>query len=116
MTRPSLSVFVRSAVLTLALMVAATAITKAQYSSPNFRVYNAGSHTIVVINVSPHGNSSWGADLLGNNELDPGYYVTPLATYNLPSCVQDVRAVFSDYTVQYFWGLDVCTQNLTFHY
>ncbi len=102
MTRPSFSAVVRCAVLTVGIAVAATAITKA--SSADFRVYNAGSTTIMVLNVEPSGYNSWGPDLLGNNELDPGYYVRPLVGYTIPSCVQDVRAVYSDNVVQYYLG------------
>jgi len=114
MTRPSFSAAVRCVVLTLGLVVAATAITKAQYVAPNFRVYNGGSQTIMVLNVSPHGYNSWGPDLLGDNELNPGYFVRALAGFSLPSCIQDVRAIYADHEIQYFWGIDVCTENLTF--
>jgi hypothetical protein len=105
---------VAAALCALAMLTAAPSF--AQYSSPNFEVVNEGHHTIVVINVSPHGYNSWGADLLGNDELEPGYWFKPLIGYNLPSCIQDVRVIYSDNVVDYMYSVNVCTHYVTFSY
>ena len=106
----------RVAALTLAFIVLTASLSTAQYSSPNFRVLNEGSHIINTLNVSPHASGVWGSDLLGQYDLRPGQYASPLAGYTLPSCVQDVRVIYDNGAVDYFYNLNVCTQNVTFRY
>jgi hypothetical protein len=84
--------------------------------APQFRVYNSGYHTIEALNVSPHGYNHWGADLLGEDYLESGYFDRPLSGYNLPSCYQDVRAVYTNGHVEYMWDVDVCDYNVRFYY
>jgi hypothetical protein len=103
-----------AAVVMLAMLTALPA--SAQYSSPNFEVINAGTHQIDHIYVQPHANPNWGPDLLGQDVLPAGYFYKALASYNLPSCIQDVRVIYHDGTVDYYYNLDVCNYNVTFHY
>ena len=106
----------RVAAFTFAFLVATVSLSIAAYSAPNFHVINEGSHTINTLNVSPHASGDWGSDLLGQYELAPGHYASPLAGYTLPECVQDVRVIYDNGAVDYFYNLNVCTLNVTFHY
>ena len=117
MVKPLLRAFVRPGAIALGMMLAATAyVGAASYSAPNFTVYNEGSEVIESVNVSPHNNNSWGEDLLGNYALQPGYNYKPLTNYTLPTCYQDVRAVYDDQHVETLYNVNVCTQNVIFHY
>ena len=114
MTRPSLRRFLRASILTAGLIVAATSVTKAGVN--DFTVYNQGSGTIEYLYVEPSGYAYWGSDLLGSYEINPGYNYHPLVGWKVPNCVQDVKAVYTDGHIEYYWGINVCNQNLTFYY
>lgn len=106
----------RAAVATCVLGLMTVAPSLADYAAPNFEVINGGQHVIDNLYVSPHASGNWGDDLLGKYDLAPNQFVKPLATYTLPSCNQDVRVIYHDRTVDYFYGLNVCQLNVTFHY
>jgi|SRR5579871_2700723 len=117
MVKPLLRALVRPAVLAVGLSLAATAIVSAAtYTAPNFTVYNQGSEVVEQLYVSPHNNNTWGDDLLANYELEPGYSYKPLQNYTLPSCYQDVRAVYDDKHVETIYDVNICTNNVIFHY
>ena len=104
-----------AAALVLALGVALGQPALAQYHAPQFTIYNQGSTCIAIVNVEPSDSNNWGPDLLAG-VMCPNQYLHPLVNYTLPSCIQDVRAIYTDGHVEYTWGLNVCSYNLIEHY
>ncbi|MGH7736277.1 MAG: hypothetical protein ACREMP_00145 [Candidatus Tyrphobacter sp.] len=109
--------------VTLAAAIAAFTIPAIAFANcgDTFAVVNQGSHTVYSINVSPHSNSNWGPDLLGDYTLSPGNHVQPLSFYYganpyYPSADQDVRVTYTD---GYVWtddGVDICSQYVVLNY
>jgi len=85
-------------------------------SSAGFTVYNDGTVTIEHLYVSPHGRNSWDADLLGTYVLNPGYNFHPLENYTVPTCWQDIKAVYEDGHVITDWDVDICSVNIHYSY
>lgn len=110
-----LYVLSRVLLATFALVVGMSLAADA-FVAPNFLVINDGSHTIIAVYVEPSASDSWGQDLLGNNVLDPGYETHALTGYTLPSCIQDVKVIYSDKHIAYDLNVNVCTQYVTSSY
>jgi hypothetical protein len=96
------------------MVLATSAISSA--SSADFTVFNDGSVTLEHLYVSPHGRNTWDQDLLGNYVLNPGYNYKPLVNYSVPTCWQDVKAVYEDGNVVSDWDVNICAVNLHFSY
>ena len=110
-------------------VVAACAIVLASSSQParasagdTFTIYNQGYHTMYIVNAEPASYGSWGPDLLGTGYvLSPGHSFQPLAWHYgadpyVPSCIHDIRVIYSDQHVEYDYGVDICSYNVTFYY
>lgn len=100
--------------LLCAFMLVAALPTSAALS--DFRVENDGAHVVVHLYVAPEGANSWGSDLLGQYELYPSQYTAALAGYTIPTCNQDMRAIYTDGHVEELDGVNVCSQYIMLHY
>jgi hypothetical protein len=104
-----------AATLAFALGFALAQPAMAQNHAPQFTLYNQGSTCIAIVNVEPSASNNWGPDLL-SGVMCPNQFLHPLADYSLPSCVQDVRVIYTDGHIEYTWGINVCEYNLFEHY
>jgi hypothetical protein len=101
------------------MVVAGAVLATSQISSASsaaFTVYNDGTVTMEHLYISPHGRDSWDEDLLGNYVLNPGYHYRPLENYTVPTCWQDVKAVYEDGKVITDFDVNICDVNLHFSY
>lgn len=92
----------------LAFMVAlvCTSTTIAQAST--FRIENNGDHTIIGVWVTPEWYTTWGSELLGEDVLDPGYYVSEYVS----GCYADIRVVYDNRHILTRYNFDTCAYNL----
>jgi hypothetical protein len=80
-----------------------------------FTFRNSTSYPIYYIYASPSNASSWGADILGNDVLMPGYSVTlNLPVYN--TCYYDIRNEDDIGTVNEYYEVNVCTTDTVTFY
>jgi len=110
-------------------LFAACAILMTSYPQParanagdTFTIYNQGYHVMYIVNAEPSSYGSWGPDLLGTGyTLSPGHSFQPLSWYyganpSIPSCIHDIRVIYSDGHVEYDYGVDICSYNVSFYY
>ena len=93
----------RGASLALAALVALA--TAACSADSTLTVRNDSSFTIVEINLSPEGESTWGADLLGGDVLAPG---DALEVSAIECDVYDLRVVDELDSECIVLGVDLC--------
>jgi len=99
--RTAFVAYISSIILALVLLSSTAAL------ADKFRVGNSGGHTIVSLWVSPSGDRYWGEDLLGDDYLQPGYYVSAY----VPGCYADIRILYDNSQVQTRYGFDTCNYN-----
>ena len=104
------------------IMLASSSQPARASAGDTFTIYNEGSHTIYEVYAEPVDYGDWGPELLGSGYmLSPGHSFQPLAWHYgadpyVPSCMHDVRVIYSDAHVEYKYGIDICNYNLTFYY
>ncbi len=78
----------------------------------SFRIEDNGDHTIVGIWVSPSWATAWGNELLGDDVLEPGYFVKEYVS----GCYADIRVLYDDQQVLTRYNFDTCVYNLESNY
>jgi hypothetical protein len=79
----------------------------------DFVVRNMTEIPMVSLQVSSSHRSDWGADILGNGNIDPGD--SAVVRVNEPGCIHDIRATFANGVVAEQGRLNLCeTESYTF--
>jgi hypothetical protein len=77
----------------------------------NFHLHNRSQATITHVYISPEDSDSWGADVLGDGVVRPGYYTDVVfspSTYQ-GDCKFDLRIESNDGRHMTMWGVNLCT-------
>jgi hypothetical protein len=77
-----------------------------------FRIQNNGDHTIIGVWVTSELHTTWGTELLGEDVLDPGYYVAE----NASGCHADIRLLYANGHVRTRYNFDTCEYDLESNY
>lgn len=96
----------------LALVLTLIGLSTTNANAGTFRVENNGDHTIIGIWVTPEYIDSWGEERLGEDVLDPGYYVSEYVS----GCYADIRVLYDDRQVTTKYNFDTCVYNLESYY
>jgi len=95
--------------LSIAGALIASAIATAAYAAQqDFTVTNHTGHTIVTLNVSPHGDDHWGPDILGRDVLNDGEQAAVTFDRDEEQCSWDIKVTYDDGTNNDLRGVDLC--------
>ena len=81
-----------------------------------FKLTNESEYTIDQMYASPADKDEWGEDILGQDKLEGGNFVTVTVTNGTEACVFDIKVVDEDKQEHELTGIDICKNNeLTFN-
>jgi len=81
-----------------------------------FKLTNQSDYTIDQMYASPADKDEWGEDILGQDKLEGGNFVTVTVTNGTEACVFDIKVVDEDKQEHELTGIDICKNSeLTFN-
>ena len=81
-----------------------------------FKLTNESDYTIDQMYASPADKDEWGEDILGQDKLEGGNFVTVTVTNGTEACVFDIKVVDEDKQEHELNGIDICKNSeLTFN-
>jgi hypothetical protein len=89
-------------------LIASALATAAYAAQQDFTVTNHTGHTIVTLNVSPHGDDHWGPDILGRDVLNDGEQAAVTFDRDEEQCSWDIKVTYDDGTNNDLRGVDLC--------
>ena len=80
------------------------------------KLTNQSEYTIDQMFASPADKDEWGDDILGQDKLEGGNFVTVTVTNGSEACIFDIKVVDEDKQEHELKGIDICKNNeLTFN-
>ncbi len=74
----------------------------------NFTVVNNTGHTVMMLNVSPSNEESWGPDILGADVIANGASATVTFERGQSQCMWDIRVTYDDGDTSDMRGVNLC--------
>lgn len=81
-----------------------------------FKLTNESQYTIDQMFASPADKEEWGNDILGQETLESGNFVTVTVTNGSEACIFDIKVVDEDEQPHELKGVDICqNREMTFN-
>jgi len=91
-----------------AVAMLALAGASANAANQDFTLYNATGYTIDKVYVSAVGKSTWGKDVLGEDQLEDGNKVDIVFKSGTNACSYDLKVVYSDDDTATWSDVNLC--------